>query len=146
FSSASRRRRTALPATSGAPAARSSARAISSSRRTAPVSGIGRGSRVSDGDLLAFRRGRPCQARDLQDLLLVQRLAVEQRLRERVERAAVFLEQTLRLVVALADDPLHLLVHGGGRRLAIGPRAVRVHGSQERVLPRRELHHAEAVA
>src|SRR5690606_2385470 len=137
---------TALPGTSGAPAARSSARTISSSLRPASVSDIGRDSPVSDGDLLALRRGRPGQTRHLPDLVFVQRLALEQRLRERVQRVAVLLEQALRLLVAFADDPSDLLVHGGGRRLTVGPRRVGVHRAEERVLPRGELHHAEAVA
>src|SRR5690606_37246458 len=55
-------------------------------------------------------RRRRRKAGHFEDLLLVERLALEQRRDQRIEFPAVFAQQAQRLVVALADDALYLCV------------------------------------
>ena len=57
--------------------------------------------------------------------MLVEGLARQQRLDQRVERLPVLAEQAPRLVVALADDPQHLGVDDARGLLAEGPLARR---------------------
>src|SRR5690606_31004766 len=65
-----------------------------------------------------FGRRRVAQPRDLEDLLLVECIALEQRGDERVELLAMRSEQPFRFGVALLDDPLHLGVDSSGGLLA----------------------------
>src|SRR5512140_1969221 len=90
------------------------------------------------------RRRKPGR---LEDLLLAERLAREQRLHERVERLAVRAEQAQRLSMALADDALHFLVHQPRGFLADHPLAPEAANAAEiRIVARRKLDHAERVA
>src|SRR5215210_3574807 len=75
---------------------------------------------VRDRDLPVLQRRRGREARDLQDLLFVERLPLQQRLGERLELLAVFGQEPAGLVMALVDDPEHLGVHGAGGLLAEG--------------------------
>src|ERR671916_512290 len=87
---------------------------------------------------LSSRRG--IEARDRQDLLLVQGLVLQQCLGQRVELLAVLREETAGLVVALIDDAEHLFVYGASGLLAEGLLA-RIAPSEESVLARGELDH-----
>src|SRR5262249_62252937 len=84
---------------------------------------------------------------DVQALLLAERLARYQSVGERVELLAVRGEQPLRLFVAVVDDPPDLGIDGLGGGFAERPFAgVTTRAAEIWVFPRRELHHAEAVA
>src|SRR5688500_16322295 len=96
--------------------------------------------------LPAHERRRGAVLRRVENLTLVQRLLLQERLREGVERAPVLCDEPLRLVVALADDPEHLGVDRVRSLLAVGTRStVAVEGTQERILPRRQVDHAQPV-
>src|SRR5205085_9675886 len=93
------------------------------------------------------QRAGPPESGDLENRLLVEGLALEQRMRERIERLAMLVEQPLRLVVAFADDPPHFLVDE--LRGFLAERAltgIRRRPAQIGILARRELHHADALA
>src|SRR5262245_10219079 len=101
-----------------------------------------------------FDRRRPAlegrrrrQPRHCEDLLLVERLALEQRGYERVERLAVLREQPHGLHVALVDDALHLGVDDARGLLAERPIGSEAACDPEvRVRARRELHEPELIA
>src|SRR5215210_3964022 len=109
-------------------------------RYTDRLSIVSAGVRARDRNLrvLQGRGGR--EARDHQDLLLVQGLVLQQSLGQRIELLAVLHEETAGLFVALIDDAEHLFVYGASGLLAVGLLA-RIASSEESVLARGELDH-----
>jgi hypothetical protein len=104
---------------------------------------------VRDRLFAVFEARRPSEARDRQDLTLVQRLALEERPGERIELPPVLREESPGSLVALPDDPLYFGVDLLGGLLAVGFRAAPgASGSvaKKRVLARREGDHVEIVA
>src|SRR5690606_39320750 len=92
----------------------------------------------------ALERRRRRQAGHLEDLLLVERIALEQRLHERVQLAAMLAQQAQRFLVAFLDDAPDLRIHEARGLLADGPGHPRP--AAARVLLRVELHEAERIA
>src|SRR5687768_18024259 len=84
------------------------------------------------------------QARDLVNLLLVEGLARDERLRKRVECGTVFRQQPACYGVAVADNLQDFRIDYSRRFLAERLRAGETNSIlQIGILPRRELHHAE---
>src|SRR2546423_789769 len=71
--------------------------------------------------MLPIEAGRRRQAGDREDLLFIERLALEQRARERLELTPVSGEQSLRFGVTLRDDLEYFLIDGPRRLVAEGP-------------------------
>src|SRR5579859_6954672 len=65
------------------------------------------------------RARRRLDAADFDDLLLFEGLALQQRLRQTVQRIAVISNESEAARVALLQDPLHLVVDDLGRRFAV---------------------------
>src|SRR4030095_6758631 len=91
------------------------------------------------------RRSRR-QAGHLENLALVERLTLQQRTRELVQRTSMLAEQPRGLVVALADDPLDLEIDDARSLLAERLRAaIAVEAREIRILAWRQLHQTDAV-
>src|SRR5918995_2995877 len=102
---------------------------------------------VGDLDLPVLQRRRGREARDLQDLLLVQCLPLQQRPGERLELLAMLREEPAGLLVALIEDAPHLFVYDAGGLLAEGllP-TVTARSAQVRVFAGREFYRPHLLA
>src|SRR5436190_23892207 len=85
--------------------------------RQAVAAGEGRLADVGQRRLV--RLGGGLELGHAQDLLLVQRLVLQQRPGQAVQRVAVDAQQVQRLLVAVAQDALHLFVDDPRRVLAV---------------------------
>src|SRR5690606_29771807 len=103
-------------------------------------------SRYGGGHPSALERRRGRETRDLEDFLLVERLALEQRLYERIELRAMLAQQAQCLLVAFVDDAKNLGIDEARRLFAERLVAAERRRPQIGVLTRSELHHAELVA
>src|SRR5918995_1384913 len=102
---------------------------------------------VGDLDLPVLQRRRGREARDLQDLFLVQGLPLEQRPGERLELLAMLREEPAGLLVALIEDAPHLFVYDAGGLLVEGllP-TVTARSAQVRVFAGREFYRPHLLA
>src|SRR2546421_4330934 len=119
-------------------------------RRTGD-SGLRRGYAASvrdhRGECRRLRRWSRLEPCDLEDLLLVQRLACDEGLGERLELLPVLRQKAPRLVVAFVDDAKHFGVDHARRLVAERLfRSVSARDTQVRILARRKLDEAELLA